>query len=74
MNFPTLLGFERQRSIDTIRRQPEFAAFEGLSACLDDDVFKSPALLPFYLRQALERHWPRRAQPRSFSRPKLKIL
>jgi hypothetical protein len=53
MNF-SLRGAERQMVVDAARLRPEFAAFRGIPAALEDVAFARPALLEFSLRLALE--------------------
>jgi hypothetical protein len=76
---PTCLSplTDRQLLIERLRRQPEFAVFEGIAATagdqkpafaadhhgvvLGDAAFRSPVLPGFYLRWALEAAWLQRA-------------
>jgi hypothetical protein len=53
MKFP-LRGAEQQMVVDAARLRPEFAAFKGITAVLDDAVFGQKALLEFSLRLTLE--------------------
>ncbi len=40
--------------VEAARQRPEFAAFKGVPATLDDAAFATPALLEFCLRRSLE--------------------
>ncbi len=54
MTSATLRDIERQLHADAARLAPEFAAFQGLKAELDDTARSRPALLGFHLRLTLE--------------------
>ena len=54
MTSATLRDIERQLHADAVRLAPEFAAFRGLKAELDEAARARPGLLVLHLRQALE--------------------
>ncbi|HUM08682.1 MAG TPA: hypothetical protein VLT37_07390 [Acidocella sp.] len=54
MTSATLRDIERQLHADAVRLAPEFAAFRGLKAELDEAARARPGLLGMHLRHALE--------------------
>jgi hypothetical protein len=48
---------QRDLAVRAARQAPEFAVFAGLEVALPAPAFARPALLPIYLRQALEAAW-----------------
>ena len=51
------IDVERKLYIDALRSQPEFLAFRGVPAVLDEAAYQRPALLGFFLRHGLEAAW-----------------